>query len=72
MAVVLSWIWIRTWPVAGRAPAATACDVACDIEEEQGKDGGEVAGVGAELTTRYHSNLHFFPCHYLSSPLLTI
>ena len=35
--------------VAGRAPAATACDATYNIEEEQGRDGGEVAAVGLNL-----------------------
>lgn len=39
---------------AGRAPAATAGDTTCDIEEVQGRDGAEVADVGL--------NLQLIPC----------
>lgn len=58
--------------VAGRAPAATACRATYNAEEEQGKDGGEVAGVGVELATHSRANLHFFPCHHLLSPSLLV
>lgn len=59
--------------VAGRAPTAAACDATYNIEEEHGRDGGELAGVGVELATHSLSNLHFFQCHCLLSPsLLTI
>jgi len=56
--------------VAGRAAAATACDASCRIEEEQGRDGREVAGVGVERATHSRSNLHFFPGHRLLPPSL--
>lgn len=55
---------------AGRAPAATAGDAACDIEEVQGGNTAEVAAVGVELAARSLSTLCFLPgqCVFSSSP----
>lgn len=57
--------------VAGKAPAAPACDATYNIEEEKRRDGEDVAGVGVELATHSHSNLHFL-CHLLSPSLLML